>query len=160
MRDSSRALVTYFETSTIPEISTVWGENVAPLNQTREETREDIRRILNIPVSLEGLGNLTRQMNATAELSAPAAATIEANISEHKTLETSRTEIQNKASWDGSAPLKKADVVEYDTSLLAKSDAIITQTQGINARMGQLEMEIRVSLGLTPGHNTARMYRS
>jgi len=152
--------VTYFETSTIPEISTVWGENAAPLNQAREETREDLRRILNIPVSLEGLGNLTRQMNATAELSSPAAAGIEANISEYKTLETSRTQVQNKASWDGSAPLKKADVVEYDTSLLAKSDAIITQTQGINARMGQLEMEIRVSLGLTPGNSNARLYRS
>jgi hypothetical protein len=87
-------------------------------------------------------------------------ATIEASISEFKTLETSRTEIQNKASWDGSAPLKKADVVEYDTSLLAKSDAIITQTQGINARMGQLEMEIRVSLGLTPSGSAARLYRS
>ena len=160
MRDSSRAPVTYFETSTVPAISTVWGENVAPLNQTREETREDIRRILNVPVSLEGLGNLTRQMNSTAELSAPAAATIEANISEYKTLEASRTEVQNKASWDGSAPLKKADVVEYDTSLLAKADAIITQTQGINARMGQLEMEIRVSLGLTPSQSDARLYRS
>ena len=152
--------MTYYETSTVPPISTIWSENAAPLNQTREETREDLRRILNIPVSLEGLGNLTRQMNSTAELSAPAVATIEANVNEHKTLETSRTEIQNKASWDGSAPLKKADVVEYDTSLLAKSDAIITQTQGINARMGQLEMEIRVSLGLTPGHSTARLYRS
>lgn len=152
--------MTYSETSTVPPISTIWSENAAPLSQTREETREDLRRILNIPVSLEGLGNLTRQMNSTAELSAPAVATIEANVAEHKTLETSRTEIQNKASWDGSAPLKKADVVEYDTSLLAKSDAIITQTQGINARMGQLEMEIRVSLGLTPGHSTARMYRS
>lgn len=152
--------MTYYETSAVPEISTVWSENAAPLSQTREETREDLRRILNIPVSLEGLGNLTRQMNSTAELSAPAVVTIEANVSEHKTLETSRTEIQNKASWDGSAPLKKADVVEYDTSLLAKSDAIITQTQGINARMGQLEMEIRVSLGLTPGHSTARMHRS
>ena len=152
--------MTYYETSTVPPISTIWSENAAPLNQTREETREDLRRILNIPVSLEGLGNLTRQMNSTAELSVPAVATIEANVNEYKTLEASRTEIQNKASWDGSAPLKKADVVEYDTSLLAKSDAIITQTQGINARMGQLEMEIRVSLGLTPGNSTARLYRS
>tara|TARA_B100001094_G_C18085945_1_gene747732 strand:- start:84 stop:542 length:459 start_codon:yes stop_codon:yes gene_type:complete len=152
--------VTYYETSAVPDISTVWGENAAPLSQTREETREDLRRILNIPVSLEGLGNLTRQMNATAELSGSAAAGIEANIGEYKTLETSRTAIQNKASWDGSAPLKKADVVEYDTSLLARPDAIIAQTQGINARMGQLEMEIRVSLGLTPGHGTARLYRS
>lgn len=152
--------MTYFETSTVPEISTTWSENAAPLNQTREETREDLRRILNIPVSLEGLGNLTRRMNSTAELSAPAVAAIEESLSEHKTLETSRTEIQNKASWDGSAPLKKADVVEYDTSLLARSDAIIAQTQGINARMGQLEMEIRVSLGMAPSGSTARMYRS
>lgn len=152
--------MTYYETSTVPPVSTIWSENAAPLNQTRQNTREDLRRILNVPASLEGLGNLTRQMNATAELSAPAAATIEANISEYKTLESSRTGIQNKASWDGSAPLKKADVVEYDTSLLAKSDAIIAQTQGINARMGQLEMEIRVSLGLTPGHGTARLYRN
>ena len=152
--------MSYFETSTIPSISTVWSENAAPLNQTREETREDLRRILNVPVSLEGLGNLTRQMNATADLSAAAVASIEANASEFKTLEASRTAIQNKATWDGDAPLKKADVVEYDTSLLGKSDAIVTQTQGINARMGQLEMEIKVALGLTAGSQTARLYRS
>jgi len=148
--------VSYYSSSTVPDISTVWSNTP----KTREETREHIRRILNVPVSLEGLGNLTRNMNSAAELSPAAVAQIEASLVEHETLEQQRTDAQSKAAWDGSAPLKKADVVEYDTSLLADPNAIVTQTQGINARMGQIEMEIRVSLGMGHAGGSARLYRS
>ena len=146
--------------STVPSIDPGWSENAAPLNQTREQTREDIRLILNLPVSVQALGDLTEAMNRVAEVSPPTVASIEAGLAEYATLETSRTEIQSSATWEGAAPLKKADVVEYDTSLLGKSDAIVSQTQGINARMGQIEMEIRVALGYGQGGGSARMYRS
>lgn len=99
-------------------------------------------------------------MNTVAELSPESVAAIEASLAEHQSLEQQRTAAQSRAAWDGAAPLKKADVVEYDTSLLADPNAIATQTQGINARMGQIEMEIRVSLGMGQGGNTARLYRS
>ena len=145
--------------STIPSIDPSWSDNTAPLNQTREQTREDLRRVLNLPVTVDALGDLTERMNRTAELSPQSVAGIEASLAEHSALESSRTDIQNKATWDGSAPLKKADVVEYDTSLLGQADAVVMQTQGINARMGQIEMEIRVALGYGNGGG-ARLYRS
>jgi|TARA_B100000035_G_scaffold307305_1_gene310374 hypothetical protein len=146
--------------STIPDLSAAWSNNAAPLSQTREQTRDDFRRILNLPVTVQALGDLTRNMNAAADISAVSVVTLETSLAEYKTLETQRTTLQSQATWDGDAPLKKADVVEYDTSLLAGRDVITTQTQGINARMGQIEMEIRVSLGYVGGNETARMYRS
>ena len=146
--------------STIPSISAAWSDNAAPLNQTREQTREDLRSILNLPVTVDALGDLTERMNRLADISPVTVTGIEASLEEHKSLEAQRTAIQGKATWDGSAPLKKADVVEYDTSLLADKDAIVTQTQGFNARMGQIEMEIRVALGYGHGGGGARMYRS
>ena len=74
---------------------------------------------------------------------------------------TSRTSKQEQGGWDGAAPLRKADVVEYDTSLLADPNSIVIQTQGINARMGQIEMEIRVALNLQSAFPYGgRLYRS
>ena len=113
-----------------------------------------------MPVSLESLGIITRNMNTVADLSPSTVTSIEASLDEYKTLEDQRTEIQSTATWDGAAPIKKADVIEYDTELLAAKDAIVTQTQGINARMGQIEMEIRIALNMGHGSQTARMYRS
>ena len=99
-------------------------------------------------------------MNRTGDLSPQSVASIEASLVEHKSLEAQRTTIQSKPTWDGSAPLKKADVVEYDTSLLGQADAIVQQSQGLNARMGQIEMEIKVALGHGHGGGGARLYRS
>ena len=146
--------------STIPSISAAWSDNAAPLNQSREQTREDLRSILNLPVTVDALGDLTERMNRLGDLSAEAVAGIEASLVEHASLESQRTTIQSKPTWDGDAPLKKADVVEYDTSLLGQVDAIVQQSQGLNARMGQIEMEIRVALGYGHGGGGARMYRS
>ena len=146
--------------STIPSVSSAWSDNAAPLNQTREETREDLRSILNLPVTVDALGDLTERMNRTGDLSPQSVASIEASLVEHKSLEAQRTTIQSKPTWDGSAPLKKADVVEYDTSLLGQADAIVQQSQGLNARMGQIEMEIKVALGYGHGGGGARLYRS
>ena len=149
-----------YSDSTILAVNAAWSDNAAPLNQTKEKTRDDIRNIANLPVSLAAINTVTRAMNTVAELSPEALANIEANLAEHKTLETQRTTIQSSATWDGAAPIKKADVVEYDTTLLAAKDAIVTQTQGINARMGQLEMEILVALNLNNNSGGARLYRS
>ena len=145
--------------STIPSVSAAWSDNAAPLNQTREQTREDLRSILNLPVTVDALGDLTERMNRVGDLSAESIVGIEASLVEHKSLEQQRTTLQSKPTWDGSAPLRKADVVEYDTSLLGQSDAIVQQSQGLNARMGQIEMEIQVALGYAP-RGGARLFRS
>ena len=152
--------MSYYSDSTVLAVNPAWSDNLEPLNQTKEKTRDDIRNIANLPVSLDAINTVTRAMNTVAELSPEALADIEANLAEHKTLETQRTTIQSSATWDGAAPIKKADVVEYDTTLLAAKDAIVTQTQGINARMGQLEMEILVALNLRQNGGGARLYRS
>lgn len=150
-----------YHDSTVPALSEGWSDNLEPLSQTKERTRDDLRRILSLPVALDAMVALTRAMNTVAALSATTVSTVEAALAEYKQLEASRTAIQQRATWDGSAPLKKADVVEYDTSVLADPNAIAAQTQGINARMGQLEHEIRVALNLSiSGHGSARMYRS
>lgn len=144
----------------MPTISTVWGEGLAPLNQTREETREDIRRIIGLPLTLDVLGDLTTNMNATGELSAPATLGIEGSVAEYKTLEAVKIAAQSTAAWEGSAPLKKADVVEYDTSLLANGSSTTAQMQGINERLGQLEHEIKTALGMHTHGGQARLNRS
>lgn len=152
--------MSYYADSTVLAVNPAWSDNLAPLNQTKEKTRDDIRNIANLAVTLDGINTVTRAMNTVAELSLEALANIEANLAEHKTLEAQRSQIQSSSSWEGAAPLKKADVVEYDTSLLADKNLIVNQTQGINARMGQLEMEILVSLNLYQGSNGGRLYRS
>ena len=152
--------MSYYADATVLAVNPAWSDNLAPLNQTKEKTRDDIRNIANLPVTLDSINTVTRAMNTIAELSPEALADIEANLAEHKQLEQKRTEIQASATWEGSAPLKKADVVEYDTSLLADKNVIVNQTQGINARMGQLEMEILVALNLRQNGGGARLYRS
>ena len=161
--------MSYYDSSTVPEISTVWSEDAEPLNQTREMTREDIRRITAYPVSLESLGTITRQMNMVAELSVPSVATTEALIAEYKSLETKYNAVlaggASGTPWEGPAPLKKADVVEYDTSLLASENWVQLQTQGLTGRMSQIKQEIMVTLGLAPPANgtingQGRLYRS
>lgn len=133
--------------ATVPSISDVWGENTAPLNQTREETREDIRQLLGLSVTLGSLGDLTTNMNTTAELSVPAVSGIEADLAEYKTLEAKKITVQSESAWEGAAPLKKADVVEYDTSLLTSGASVSAQTQGIDARMAEIVRNIKVGLG-------------
>ena len=161
--------MSYYDSSTVPDISTVWGEDAPPLNQSREMTREDIRRITGYPVSLEALGMITRQMNMVAEISVPSVASTEANIAEYKSLETKYNLVlaggTSGTPWEGPAPLKKADVVEYDTSLLGQENWVQLQTQGLTGRMGQIKQEIMVTLGLAPPANDtingqARLYRS
>ena len=162
----------YFESSSVPSISEVWRENEIPLSQTREQTREDIRRIVAYPVSLEGLGTITRSMNSMAELSVDAVYHQEALIHEYKTLETKKADIEGGAGstdgrpWEGPAPLKKADVVEYDTSLLASENWVQLQTLGLASRMEQIKVEIVTAMNLMPIgpnagiHGQARMYRN
>jgi hypothetical protein len=161
--------MSYYDSSTVPEISAVWSEDAPPLNQAREMTREDIRRITGYPVSLESLGTITRQMNMVAELSVPSVTSTEILIAEYKELETKYNTVlaggTSGTPWDGPAPLKKADVVEYDTSLLASENWVQLQTQGLTGRMGQIKQEIMVTLGLAPPANgtingQGRLYRS
>ena len=152
--------MSFYADATVLPVNPAWSDNQAPLNQSKEATRDDIRLIANLPVTLDGINTVTRSMNTVAELSLEALAGVEANLAEHKELEQKRTEIQASATWEGSAPLKKADVVEYDTSLLADKNVIVNQTQGINARMGQLEMEILTTLNLNAWQGGARLYRS
>lgn len=152
--------MSYYNDATVLAINTAWSRNAAPLNQTREATRDDLRRLMNLPVTLDHVNTVTRAMNTVAELSLETVADIEAKLAEHKTLEATRTSKQTAGGWDGAAPLKKADVVEYDTSLLADPNSVVLQTQGINARMGQIEMEIRVALNLQGSQFGARLYRS
>lgn len=149
-----------YNDATILGINPGWSDNAAPLNQSREKTRDDIRRILNFPVTLDGINTVTRAMNTVAELSPETVAYIESALVEHAGLESQRTTTQSSPSWDGAAPIKKADVIEYDTSLLSAADAVVTQTQGFNARMGQIEMEIRVALNLQSNSPGGRLFRS
>ena len=149
-----------YNDSVILAIDPAWSDNTAPLNQSREATRDDLRVMATFPVSLDSINTITRAMNQVAELSPEALASIEESLTEHKALEVQRTQVQSSATWDGAAPIKRADVVEYDTTLLAAKDAIVTQTQGINARMGQIEMEILTALGLGKVAGNARLYRS
>lgn len=161
--------MSYFDSSTVPDISLVWSENAEPLNQEREVTREDIRRIVAYPVSLESLGMITRQMNMIGELSVESVASSEVLIAEYKTLETKYNNVlaggESGTPWDGPAPLKKADVVEYDTSLLGQENWVQLQTQGLTGRMGQIKHQLMTTLGLMPPANgtvmgQARLYRS
>lgn len=162
----------YFESSSVPSISEVWRENEAPLSQTREQTREDIRRIVAYPVSLEGLGTITRAMNSMAELSTEAVYYQEGLVAEYKGLEVKKANVESGSGsasgtpWEGPAPLKKADVVEYDTSLLASEDWVRLQTLGLASRMEQVKVELMTALNLKPHgqgagiHGQARMYRN
>lgn len=161
--------MSYFDSSTVPDISLVWSENAEPLNQEREVTREDLRRIVTYPVSLESLGTITRQMNMIAELSVESVLSSEVLIAEYKTLETKYNKVlaggESGTPWDGPAPLKKADVVEYDTSLLGQENWVQLQTQGLTGRMGQIKHQLMTTLGLMPPANgtamgQARLYRS
>lgn len=152
----------YYSDSTVPSVAPLWGEQQAPLNQSREQTRDELRTVLRLPVTLDALVSLTRAMNTIAELSPEAVASVEALLAERKTLLADRVSAQSKAAWSGDAPLKKADVIEYDTSLLQGGNWAAMQTQGIDARIGAIETDISTTLGLN-GPNafgTARLYRS
>lgn len=161
----------YYDQTSLPSISEVWGENEAPLNQTRKETREEIRRIVDYPVSMEALSMITTAMNTAAELSPEAVAHAENQILQYRQTYHDRNEIleggEGGRPFDGPAPLKKADVVEYDTSLLAEGGSwVAIQTQGLNARMMEIQQEIMKTLNLKPWgmsagiYGQARLYRS
>ncbi len=160
----------YFDTSSVPSISEVWSANEAPLSQTREQTREDIRRIVAYPVSMEALSIITLSMNSMAELSAEAVHYQEALVDEHKSLEGKKNNLlaggESGTPWDGPAPLKKADVIEYDTSLLASENWVELQTLGLASRMAQIKQELMTALNLMPLNQNggiygqARMYRN
>ena len=152
----------YFDTSSVPSISEAWRADEAPLNQTREQTREDIRRIVAYPVSMEALSIITLSMNSMAELSIEAVYYQEELVAEYKSLEGKKnTVLAGGASgtpWDGPAPLKKADVVEYDTSLLASENWVDLQTLGLGSRMAQIKVELMTALSLMPLNQNAGIY--
>jgi hypothetical protein len=153
----------YSSYSTPPAIAPGWHSGVLPLNQTREQTRDQIRSILGMPVILDSLVEITVAMNTIADLSPEAITRIEALLAEHKTLITSQVAAQSRAAWDGAAPLKRADVLEYDTSLLARGDWAAAQTQGLVARQRVIELDIKKALGMNTINSstlTANLYRS
>jgi len=116
-----------------------------------------------MPVILDSLVEITVAMNTIADLSPEAITRIEALLAEHKTLITSQVAAQSRAAWDGAAPLKRADVLEYDTSLLARGDWAAAQTQGLVARQRVIELDIKKALGMNTINSstlTANLYRS
>jgi len=144
----------YSPTAPLPSIAEEWGLNAAPLNQTREKTRNDLRGILGMGASGESLGRLTEYMNAAAVIAPEAVAEVEEMVAEWKTCDTARAAALVAAPWEGGAPLKKADVLEYDTTLLAGGDWAETRTAGLVARMETLRSRIQDALGIpcrTPG---------
>lgn len=157
----------YVISSGVPPVSDVWGDNVAPLFLTRDEVRNLLRRMLHVPVTLQGLGDLTINMNTTAELDVPAVRDIELGMKEWKDLETKKTEIQSTPNWEGtSAPMRKADVVEYDTELFhqgGNTSLTEMQTEGIQKRMAKIVSEIQTALNMNfteGGNGYTPMFRS
>jgi hypothetical protein len=141
----------YSTTKPLPSVSTVWGDSVAPLNQTRERTRNDIRRILGLAGTADALAMLTAAMNGAASLSPEIVEEVEALVAAWKVCDADRATAQTAAPWEGAAPLKKADVLEYDTSLMAGPDWAATRTAGLTARMDAIRACVRASLGIDGG---------
>ena len=138
----------YSTTRPLPSLSTVWGLNVAPLSQTREKTRNDLRGVLGLPASADGLATLTAYMNSLAEVAPEAVAEAEALLAEWKACDLARAEAETATPWDGAAPIKKADVLEYDTSLLASGDWAGIRTAGLASRMVAIRARLRDALGM------------
>ena len=138
----------YSPTAPLPSIAEEWGLNVAPLNQSRERTRNDLRGILGMGASGEALGRLTEYMNATAAIAPETVAEIEEMVAEWKVCDAARAAALVAAPWEGGAPLKKADVLEYDTTLLAGGDWAETRTAGLVARMETIRARIQNALGV------------
>ena len=153
----------YSPTKPLPSLSEVWGLNAAPLNQTREKTRNDLRRILGMSGSADGLGRLTDYMNGAADVAPEVVAEVEALVAEWKQCDAARAAAETAAPWEGGAPLKKADVLEYDTSVLAGGDWAATRTAGLASRMSTLRERLQDALGVayrTPSAGFVPMIRS
>jgi hypothetical protein len=153
----------YSPTKPLPTLSEVWGLNAAPLNQTREKTRNDLRGVLDVPASGDGLAMLTAYMNGIADIAPDAVAEVEALLAEWKTCDAARAAAEVAAPWDDGAPLKRADVLEYDTSLLASGGWAASRTAGLSARMEAIQARLRATLGLprsAAGSGVVPMIRS
>ena len=148
----------FINSPTVPTLRDAWGATV----EDREQAREDIRLILNVATTLDGLGTLTEHMNRTADISARSVTTVLSLLAEHKALEAKQIAAQSELEWDGSsAPLRKADVVEYDTEIFHKGGSVSEmKTAGVVRRMGEVESQIRFALDMNHQTPYARMFRS
>lgn len=129
-----------------PDVPAGWPAEVAPLNQSREATRNDLRHVLGLPISYIVLKALNDAMAEVLLLAPEAVGQIEALVAEWKALETAKAAAQSALSWDGEAPLKRADVLEYDTALLASGGAAAAQVQGLVNRQASIVSQLRMAI--------------
>ncbi len=163
-----------------------WRPNeIGPEPQERDD-RELVRQYLGWPASESSLEAITTAMNGVAAVSASAVAKVQAWIDEVESLEATYADqvaagtahLQNAQEYEGPLPgavitreeqLKKADVLEWDTSLLkvkvtSSGTALSTGTGVISDRIQQLRARVITALGLDPtqseGDLSAPLYRS
>ncbi len=107
-------------------------------------------------------------MNTTASVSPLAAYSVEDLLAEHKVLKAKQVAAQSELSWEGSsAPLKVADVVEYDTELFHQGVGLQggiseMQTAGITRRLFKIKSQIQYALNmnLPDAQSYTPMFRS
>lgn len=163
-----------------------WRPNEDGPEPQERDDRELVRQYLGWPASESSLEAITTAMNGVAAVSVAAVAKVQAWINEVEDLETGYAEqvasgtahLQNAQEYEGPLPgatisrdqqLKKADVLEWDTSLLkvkvaSGGTALSTATGVLQDRIQQLKSRVIAALGLETtaieGDPTSPLYRS
>ena len=171
--------------ATVPTLNPAWRPNgIGPSPQARDD-RELIRSYAGWPATAYNLTQLTSILNRVADTSAAAVAQVQGWINEIEDLQQSWADqvidgtahLGNVQSYEGPAPgatltrddlKKKADVLEWDTSLLRvryESGGRGDSTAGgvLAARVAELKRQVLQTLGVQPADNqggTARLLRS
>lgn len=150
----------------IPTLNALWRPNAG---STRDD-RELIRSYALWPVSAYNLTQLTSVLNRAADTSAATVTQVQAWIDEIETLEQDWADkvsdgtahLGNVQSYEGPAPgvtltrqdrQKRADVLEWDTSLLGVKYQAGTRSDStaggvLGARIAQLKSRILQTLGI------------
>jgi hypothetical protein len=162
----------------IPTLNNLW-------RITPKDDRELIRGYAGWPLSVSNLTELTAILNRVAITSAPAVRQVQQWIDEIETLESDYADqvesgtahLNNAASYEGPTPgktlsrddlKKKADVLEWDTSLLRvkyeSGGAGGTAGAVLGGRLASLKGRIFQTLGIEPvsgaGSGMAMLVRS
>lgn len=144
--------------ASLPTLNALWRPNgTGPSPQTRDD-RELIRSYSGQPAVQIVLHDLTVTMNRMADISPAGVAQVQAWINEVETLETQWSGyVADGSSAQLSTPLKRADVLEWDTSGATSQGG---QASVIAGRIGTIKGRILTAMGLTATTGQAQLVRS
>ena len=159
----------------LPTLNALW--RTAPIDD-----RDAIRTYAEAPATEVNLSRLTVAMNLMAEASPAAVAKVKGWIDEIEELEeiwagkvvSGTAHLGNAEEYEGPAPgttptrdqqLKRADVVEWDTTLLrvryrSGTGGAATEGAVLAARVNELKGQVLTAVGFDGGHSGARIIRS